>query len=229
MSSLLPGSSSELVMEFACEHGYKFSSFVNDFRRFIGEHEPKTLSFISSIIEKDSVVIDVGAHVGFHSVHFAKLGARVIALEPVIENFMLLMRNIEKNFVYNTVALPFAASNIDGKVKIYISGASSGAHSVEPWVITKPLYVREVPSVRLDTLIRKLELEEVDIIKIDVEKHESKVIEGLNDALRGNMVRALVVEISDENKELVDLLARRFRETLFLDRLSSSVNVAFLR
>lgn len=48
-------------------------------------------------IGEDSVVIDVGAHIGAFSVLAAARGARVVALEPVQENFQLLEENLRLN------------------------------------------------------------------------------------------------------------------------------------
>jgi FkbM family methyltransferase len=48
-------------------------------------------------VTPDDVVLDVGAHVGIFSILAAKLGAKVIAYEPVPENIELLKKNIELN------------------------------------------------------------------------------------------------------------------------------------
>lgn len=49
------------------------------------------------LIDNNSTIIDVGAHIGAFSVLAAAHGARVVALEPVLENFQLLEENLRLN------------------------------------------------------------------------------------------------------------------------------------
>ena len=61
---------------------------------------------------KDCVVIDVGANIGDSSIYFALRGAKsVIALEPVIANFMIAEKNVSEN-------------NLGGKIKLLHAGCS---------------------------------------------------------------------------------------------------------
>ena len=113
--------SPKTVLKFKCPwHGYEFYAKAMDYWRFIEEFEPRTTYFIHRIIDYDDIVIDVGAHIGFHTIHCAKKCKLVIALEPEPQNFYLLKENIKLNNLNNVIVLPIAASDNDGYAKLYI-------------------------------------------------------------------------------------------------------------
>ena len=189
------------------------------------------LAIVRSSSELATVVREwsVGAHIGFHTVHLARNCKFVVALEPEPSNFMLLKRNIKLAGLNNVKVLPIAASNFNGYADLYISSRSSGAHSLEPRNIEADA-IRKVPVYRLDTLVRRLRLNEVDIIKIDVEGHEDKVVEGMSGMLRRNQPKVLVVEVSRHNIFLIDYLGKFFKKRLVLDGWDNvSINYAFIR
>lgn len=53
---------------------------------------------IGFVIEKDDVWLDLGANIGTFTLICLSRGARVIAYEPEASNYLLLRRNIEKNY-----------------------------------------------------------------------------------------------------------------------------------
>jgi len=71
------------------------------------------------------------------------------------------------------MALPVAAWDRDGHADLYVK-TLSGAHSLEDSKSYKKKV--KVITMRIDTLLRILK---VDMVKIDVEGHEDKVIRGL--------------------------------------------------
>jgi len=109
-----------VVAEFRCDHGYRFRAQIADWWRFIGHFEPKTTALIQKVTRYNDVVIDIGAHIGLHAIHFAKIAKLVIALDPEPLNFKLLKENVEANKASNVLALPIAASNYDGYMDLYI-------------------------------------------------------------------------------------------------------------
>ena len=61
---------------------------------------------------KDKTVIDIGANIGDSSIYFALKGARkIIALEPLLQNFSLAQKNITLN-------------NMTDKIELLLSGCS---------------------------------------------------------------------------------------------------------
>ena len=75
--------------------------------------EPTAIQWIQSL-EKDSILIDVGANVGIYTIPASLFHVKkVIAIEPEIEVYTKLLKNIEANAVEVSVdALPLAVSTV---------------------------------------------------------------------------------------------------------------------
>lgn len=212
-------------LTFRCSHGYTFIARIEDWWRFTNHFEPRTTAFIGKIIKSNDIVIDVGAHIGIHTVHFAKKAKFVIAIEPEPENFLLLKMNILANKIRNVIALPIAASNYDGAISLCISSAS-GAHTVEE--TNKCINKLMVKCKRIDSLLKVLGISKVDIVKIDVEGHEYKVIGGMREILTKNPPRVLIMEVN-RNSKLLAQLNNIFKHVLILDIWNNRLNIALIR
>lgn len=108
--------------------------------------------------------VDAGAHIGLWSAQLAPLFGTVYAFEPVEENFVCLKQNVRDENVYR---LYMALGDAAGQVEMSLPpGGNSGCW----YALPSP----GVPVVTLDSL----RLEDVDLIKIDVEGNEGKVLLG---------------------------------------------------
>ncbi|MEX1257212.1 MAG: FkbM family methyltransferase [Gemmatimonadota bacterium] len=137
-----------------------------------------------------AVVWDLGAHMGYHSLCFAALGARaVLAFEPNPSNSARLMENLNANpSLARTVNhLPVAVANVDGELSIVESGELRGESScshLEAGLapLNEAAYAgfarRMVETVRVDTLIEERKQPMPDVVKIDVEGAEGMVLRG---------------------------------------------------
>ncbi len=111
-----------------CRHGV-MTFPVNDYYiggalDQVGVYGPVEVEKLLSLIDGDSVVIEVGAHIGAITVPLGKKAARVYAFEPQPEIFDCLLENIEQNHLHNKVfceraglsdrATKAQASTIDG-------------------------------------------------------------------------------------------------------------------
>lgn len=150
--------------------------------RTMGEYEPEVRAEMRRIIREGDLVVDVGAHIGYHTVLMASLGAKVIAIEPVWENLKLLGHNLSLNGFYSdgdTIELWLvAASNDTGQSIIWIDPKNSGSHSMEIAAGRTPI---EIGTLRLDDALSP---GPIRLIKMDVEGHEFAVIQGLGDRLQ---------------------------------------------
>lgn len=127
-------------------------------------------------------VFDVGANTGIYSLIAKSINhdSRVIALEPVHRVFQKLKTNMAIN-QFNTECLELAASNFTGEAVIYDTG---GEHIYSVTVnknlnAANDLLQVPIATITLDKLITDLNLNKVDLIKIDVETHEEEVLEGM--------------------------------------------------
>jgi FkbM family methyltransferase len=163
-------------------------------------------------IQKEQIVLDVGAHIGIFALHAASLvgeHGRVIAIEPEGENFRLLMTNCRLSGLRNVNPFNVALSSSVGKRKLHIfTLGGTASHQLEgsaPERKSRRLSEDRVAFVdceTVDSIIEKLRLESVDVIKIDVEGHEIPVLEGGIGVLK-RFKPVVVVEVGVERQDPV--------------------------
>jgi len=131
--------------------------------------------------KKGDVVVDVGAHYGFYTLYASRLvGAdgMILAFEPHPDNYKGLLTNLRLNYVENVKTFNVALGEFDGQTKLYIR-SHSGAHSI---LFRTKNYVN-VRITKLDTVIEKLDLKKVNLIKIDAEGAELNILKGARKVL----------------------------------------------
>ncbi len=158
--------------------------------------------------KKGDVFVDIGSHVGKYAVSAAKtVGERglVVAVEPHPETFRALQDNAKLNQLQNLHAFNLGAWNRSGNLKFYFGGSASEFSANKTCFDTSI----DVQIKRMDELlVQDLKLKHVDWVKIDVEKAEIEVLEGL----RGSLFKfkpKIFIEVWSENVEKVkDFLKR---------------------
>jgi FkbM family methyltransferase len=136
-------------------------------------YEAEMLADVRSRLFFPACTVDVGAHVGNHTLYFSLiLGLRTIAFEPNPATYALLAANVSDNGVGAACELHNAAvGSKAGHVKILdVPESNTGMATVE----SDP--TGAVPLVQLDEELR--DEPRIDIIKIDVEGWELDVLQG---------------------------------------------------
>lgn len=162
--------------------------------RELSQEGKEALEFLSTLIKKGSTVLDIGAYIGLFAGHLQKMvgsTGRVLAFEPIPDNFQILKRLWQKHSaieLYN-----FALSDKDGESEFIIPQSSFNCISTAAIVSTadqlsfnkQPEYRRFTIQTRsLDSLINELGLSQVSFLKCDVEGHEFEVIKGAQKLLK---------------------------------------------
>jgi FkbM family methyltransferase len=138
-----------------------------------GFYEAELLADLRSRLFFPHCAVDVGAHVGNHTLYFSRiLGLKTIAFEPNARTFDLLLANVRENGVEAMCRLRHAAVGAaPGQVHtIAAAETNSGMARVEADA------AGDTPLLRLDD-----ELQNdgpIDVIKIDVEGWELDVLRG---------------------------------------------------
>jgi len=159
----------------------------------IQSHEPMTTQVFKSVLCKGMNVINVGANIGYFSLLASKLvgnSGKVWAIEPEPNNFEKLVGNIKLNNMENIIPIKKAASDTNGKARLFISKEEPGTHSL----VRSYLHIKdpiEVETIRLDDLIGDYR---VDFIKTDTEGHEMSVLSGASNIITHNKNLVLVTE-----------------------------------
>ncbi len=136
-------------------------------------YEPQTTNYIKEHVQKDDVVIDVGAHIGYHAMNFWKAGASVLAFEASQDMLQLLRHNTKHTGIQ---IFGNAVSNVSGIVTFYKSPRSAWS-SLFP---QRSCTILKVPCIQIDDL----QLEKLDWVKIDVEGAEFLVLDGMKETLQ---------------------------------------------
>ena len=112
-------------------------------------------------------LVDVGAHRGSFLKPFASSGWNVIAFEPERTNIRIL-RNKYRDYpdVYLIEQAVYHTSGLE--IPFYTSKKHFGIHSLKPFHETHELSYN-VNTTRLDDTLNKLNIDKVDLIKIDIE------------------------------------------------------------
>jgi FkbM family methyltransferase len=178
---------------------------------------PRFERFMSAWFQpkKGDVFVDIGSHVGKYSISTAKAVGKeglVIAVEPHPETFLALKKNAALNHIQNVLFFNIAAWNTSENVRFHVGGSASEFSAYETGY-EKSI---DVPAKRMDDLlIGDLKLKRVDWIKIDVEKAETQVLEGLNATLQKYKPR-FFMEVWPENMVNVKAFAKKQKYSLIM-------------
>jgi FkbM family methyltransferase len=151
---------------------------------------------------RDKIVfIDVGANIGRYSLFLAKKFPKlnVVAIEPDPEAFSSLVKGIKINGLNNVIALNVAAFDVDEFVTLYRKRSPSLNSIVEKENAFEAI---KVAARRLDSIIKELGINQVDIVKIDVEGAELHVLRGF----RNGIIRfrpKIIIEVNKSNRKEV--------------------------
>jgi FkbM family methyltransferase len=162
-----------------------------------GNYEPSTGDIIRMSLKPGDTALDVGANIGVHTLRMAQsVGAngKVLACEPLPHLQTKLKNNVLLNRYEDIVEIiPKALSDYNGKTKIKaeVSSFNQGTGRMD----TDGDIETEV--IQGDDLLNQKDIEQLALIKIDVEGFEMKVIEGLKESI-GKYKPRIIVEYDAE-------------------------------
>lgn len=170
----------------------------NDWEVYFHAHD-KSMNELLSICCKDEYIIDVGANIGYVLMNIAlRVGddGMVFGFEPHPMAFSKLVKNIKLNDLKNVHFEQLAIGNSIGKIVPYtVNELNLGMNKV------RQSFTGSNDDVVLTTLDKYCDdnnVSKVDLIKIDVEGYEMKVLEGAEHILQKFRPK-LFIEISGEN------------------------------
>lgn len=157
-------------------------------------YEHWLLEWIGKNVKRGGTWIDAGANFGNHTVYFDKFTTAdfVLAFEPILTNYDLLVKNLRKNNCKRTIPIQQGLSNEKGQ-KAFIQGK-------------RPSQCELVDGFGIEvTTIDEFTDKEISVIKIDVEGYEIQVIQGAIKAITKNKPE-IFVEIWGDRKPIEDIL-----------------------
>lgn len=148
-------------------------------------------------LKSGDTFVDIGANIGYFVFNAAKQvgqSGRVFAFEPSIREFSRLSRMISANQVNNVIPINLAASDSSGIANLVVSRTHTGLNNLSD-VKTDNDDFQPTLAHRADTLLPD-DLN-IDLMKIDVEGLEFKVLKGLEKLLANRRIKKIVIEITD--------------------------------
>jgi FkbM family methyltransferase len=170
--------------------------------------DENTLALTKQLLRPGMTVFDVGAHWGAFSLfaaQFVRPNGVIHAFEPTLYSYERLNENVshtqqwskiilnhaavcchEGEVVLNEFPPQFSAWNTLGRPKMALSDGQ----------VLQPTHSEVVKAVTLDTYCQELQIQRIDLLKIDVEGFEAEVIEGCSELLRHSRINKIIFEIS---------------------------------
>jgi FkbM family methyltransferase len=132
-------------------------------------------------INPADTVVDVGGNIGCFALWAAKNAprGRVITVEPVEDNFALLVRNIRLNRLTNVTPLRAAVLGESRPATVYLSPEGTGHHSVIAELAHRSPRQETVAGVSLPSLFEQYGLDTCHFLKLDCEGAEFEILSGL--------------------------------------------------
>ena len=149
--------------------------------------------------KKVDIILDLGANFGAASICFAirHPNSTIISFEPVFETYKILdlnTKNFKSIFTYN-----IAASDQDGTADIYIDKNKLGRSSLfSNHMNFNYNFSEKINIVNFYSFLRNNNIEKIDILKIDVEGSELKIINNIKSFLKN--ISVIYIEIHGKKR-----------------------------
>ncbi|MFH1360100.1 MAG: FkbM family methyltransferase [Candidatus Omnitrophota bacterium] len=168
-------------------------------------------------------MFDIGANKGHYALEALKINntTKIYAFEPHPKIFNELRKNVSATSIS---VKNKAVSDVQGNVLLYdyfdsahsSSHATLCAHVIED-VHKSPSTSYEVGAIILDDFIHENQIHKINLLKIDTEGHELKVLRGGMKSIDANMVDVIQFEFTQINstsriymKDFYDLLSPKY-------------------
>jgi len=179
-------------------HGYKRMLEAGD------------IQALTQWIKPGTVVIDVGANIGFFTRYFARRvsdGGKVLAIEPEQNNFKRLTEMLRKSRLNGNVeTFEAVAAEQSGELKLVINPLHPADHKIWQDGVT-------VNAVSLDELAAARQWQPVSLIKVDVQGAEMLVLKGSLKILE-RFRPVLYLEVDDEGLRRMNSSAEELFRTV---------------
>ena len=187
---LAAGAEPKTIAKMAAGHSLLVDSRVQSHAwiLFLGVYNEIFVRQLLPFLRPGGAVLDVGANLGFVTVPLAleakRLGGRVVAVEPFKGNADWLRQNLQLNEVEDVVTVVDAGlSSAPREATLllredFASGAGVGTASVAEDAADNRYQRTAIRLETLDRLWLTLGNPRLDVIKVDIDGHEDRFLEG---------------------------------------------------
>ncbi len=174
-----------------------------------GTYEKGIINFIQKHLKEGQTFLDIGANIGLLSCVASKKvkdSGKIIAVEANPKTIEILKFNLELNNCKNAAIIPFGLGDVKTKelfyqnTKLYRGGASFLNQGNESGT-----------EIEIDTIDNLFPNEKLDMVKIDVEGFELKVLEGGVNVFKKNRP-IFIIEVSTNREQEVGVTPSEIRQ-----------------
>jgi FkbM family methyltransferase len=149
-----------------------------------------------------NTIIDVGANIGQSAYQFACTWPRseIHCFEPVEQTYHRICSNMSSFanvFCYRT-----AIGDEEGETTIHVH-EESGMSSLS---VKGEGQTQRIPITTLDHISKQINIDQIDLLKIDVEGYEANVLKGAQRLFDQNRIRSVFVEVGFSGSSSVPIL-----------------------
>jgi FkbM family methyltransferase len=165
---------------------------------FTGRYEPQETAVVQRILRPGMTVVDVGANWGYFTLLAARRvgpAGRVVSLEPDPRLHDRLRANVAHNGLNNVSAHALAAAAGAGTLRLAGFDESGDNWGVSRLGDGPSGAAFDVAAEAVDGLLDELGIDEVDLLKMDIEGGESQAIRGMADGLKRHRYHRLLLEL----------------------------------
>lgn len=164
-----------------------------------GDFEHNTLVSVRRLVRPGSIVLDIGANIGYYTLEFSKLvgpNGHVYAFEPVSRFFSILKKNTGMLNVQNISLFNFGLSNEDCTCDIFIDQSSATMH---PFIRSDAeKFENDQINLRsVEHALKENDITTIDFIKIDVDGHEPIILNELDKFISSKTI--ILLEVAHAN------------------------------
>lgn len=156
------------------------------------EWEKNELEIWNILAEKSNTIFDIGANTGIYSVFSSKINplSKIYAFEPNPINIQRFEKNIELNNSKNIIFVDKAVGESDSSIKFTvpvndeISLVSSAVGEFSESFFDINYKEIEVQQTSIDNYVTEKKIDNINLIKIDVEYYEFNLLKGAINTLK---------------------------------------------
>jgi len=161
--------------------GYRWTVGALTHGCWIGDYELVRQRSFLRLVKPGATVYDLGANCGYYTLLSAYLAGpqgRVVAVEPLRRNLLLLRRHLVlNNLVERVTVVERAVADVEGALRFHEE--PNAAHSA-----LRPDGELEVRATTIDAMVLRDGLPPPDVIKSDIEGAEGRMLRGAEAVIR---------------------------------------------
>ena len=162
----------------------------------MGIYERNTIRHLIKLINPGMTIVDVGANIGAYTLVLSKhlSGGQIYSFEPNPRTLKFLKKNIEINQVKNVNVIEFGLSDCEETAMLNTPSLSQA--SINKFKTSDQ--VEAIKLITLDKFCSENNINNIDILKIDIEGHEKKCLDGSAGIIDKSKNIIIIMEI-DQN------------------------------